>query len=194
MRNITLNQSGISRYDDSSPYVVTDNILEIKVDYPNQTGDFYLVTQNNDRTDIRHLSHNGITILKDLTAGELKAIVKHYKKGILIKTYKIEPLLLIEADDTLIGTPEIAALTKKYEMLRSAFDEYKKTVETREKMRQNTEARTENLLLSLAKFAWTDYGENVYLNGGSWEQFATTFGFKNLTEQQIKFIKGDDSK
>ena len=50
MRLIKLKSNGLGRYDDVSPFLVTDNKLEIKVELPGFNGEFYLITENNGKT------------------------------------------------------------------------------------------------------------------------------------------------
>jgi DNA polymerase elongation subunit (family B) len=100
----------VGRYDDASPFLITDNQLVLKVNLPQQHGDFYLVYENNGVTERRRLSANESVKLDNLVKGEFNADLKHYLNGVLIKSYKIEPLTLIEEDSTLTGLPEIEAL------------------------------------------------------------------------------------
>ena len=184
MRTIILKPSGVGRYDDVSPFIITDNRLELKVELPYFNGEFYLVAENNGKTFKMLLPRHGVISLNELTAGELNAEVKHYLKGELIKVYKIEPLLLKEVDGTLSAMPEIAALKAELSECDKSFREYKQAADLRE-------LRVKNNVTALIKFAFKDYTENVYLGGGSIENFIKEFGF-DLSEEEIKEIIGDE--
>ena len=108
MKLITIKSNGLGRYDDVSPFVMTDGKLELKVVLPVSNGEFFFIAENNEVKFKKVLAEDGRVHLDGLTAGELKAEVKHYLKGELIKCYKIEPLILKEVDCNLSGTPEIA--------------------------------------------------------------------------------------
>lgn len=184
MRTINLKPNGVGRYDDVSPFMIADKGLELKIDLPNFNGEFYLVAENNGKAFKMLLSRNGVIALNELTAGELNAEIKHYLKGELIKTYKIEPLLLKEVDGTLSATPEIAELMAEISALDKSFKEYKQTADSRE-------LRAKNNVIALIKFAFKDYKENVYLGGGTLEDFIKEFGFE-LSEEELKEIIGGD--
>ena len=178
MRTIILKPNGVGRYDNVSPFMIADKELELKIDLPNFNGEFYIVAENNGKTFKMLLPRDGVIALDELTAGELNAEVKHYLKGELIKIYKIEPLLLKEVDGTLSVTPEIAELKAIINALDKSFAQYKEEANLRE-------LRAKNNALALIKFAFKDYKENVYLGGGSLEDFIKEFGF-DLSKEEIK--------
>ncbi len=182
MKTITLKSNGIGRYEDVSPFIITNNALELIVELPNVCGEFFLVFQNNSKTETMLLPRGGMITLKELTAGELCAEIKHYLKGELIKTYKIESLLLKEADGSIVAEPEIAALTRENARLAGLFAEEQE----RAKKRENSLNKT---ICALVRFAYTDYCDNVYLGGGTIEEFLSDFGFE-LTEEQRQEIFG----
>ncbi|MDE6597603.1 MAG: hypothetical protein K2K60_03080 [Clostridia bacterium] len=198
MKTIILKSNGTGRYDDVSPFIVTDNRLEIKAILPNFNGEFYLVAENNGKTYKKLLSCDGSVLLDELTVGELNAEVKHYLKGEHIKTYKIEPLLLKEVEGMHSVIPEIvelktellnlktknAALQTNLSELDNSFTEYKNNADLRE-------MRVYKNALALMKFAFKDYKDNVYLGGRNMEEFISEFGFE-LTEEEIKAIKGEN--
>lgn len=190
MKIIKLKPNGVGRYDSVSPFIVTDNRLELQIELPNFNGEFYLVYENNGKTDKRLLPRSGQIVLDNLTAGELKASVKHYVKGELIKSYTVEPLLLKEADGTLSALPEIEALRRQIEANERDFTEYKEAAEKRENALTGRFEALEKNSLALMCFALKDYQSNVYLNGGTIADFITEFGFE-LTEKQISLIKGE---
>ncbi len=183
MRIIQLKPNGVGRYDDVSPFMITDNMLELETDLPPLNGEFYITTENNGVKSTRLISRSGTVVIDSLTAGELNAEVRHYLKGTLIKTYKIEPLLLIEADGNINAEPEIAALRRENAKLREEVVECAATAEIRAKRERGTFA-------ALLKVVWALYQTNIYLDEMSFERFADIYGFK-LTDAEIKLIKGE---
>ena len=189
MRLIKLKSNGLGRYDDVSPFLVTDNKLEIKVELPGFNGEFYLITENNGKTAKRLLPRDGTVTIEGLTAGELNTAVKHYLKGALIREYKVEPLLLKEADGNLSALPELAELkaalaelVQEYVALSAAFGKYKEEIAAQiERLNNNVSA--------LIRFAYKDYNTNVFLGGGTADEFVNGFGFA-LGEEEIKLLKG----
>lgn len=195
MKIIKLKSNGTGRYDDVSPFIVTDNKLELQIELPSFNGEFYLVYEINGKTDRRLLFRSGQIVLDNLSAGEFKAAVKHYLKGELIKTYMVEPLLLKDVDGTLSALPEIEELHRHISAVERGFNEYKESALKRER---EQETRLNDVLqelqrnqIALIRFAFKDYESNVYLNGGTAEQFVAEFGF-NLTDEQLKIIKGEE--
>lgn len=206
MKTIKLYNNGTGRYDDVSPFNVTDNQLRLTVELPPFNGEFYLVAENNGKIHKSLIPREGEISLENLSAGELNAEVKHYLKGALIKVYKVEPLFLKEVDGTLSAMPEIATLNLKIAELeqeiaelKQAFGEYKKTVaesfESANNAINELEKKdgefleTQNKLIS---FAYEDFKDNVYLGGGTAEEFAEKFGFDNETIILLKGEKNDD--
>ncbi len=187
MRTITLKSTGVGRYDDVSPFLITDRELPLKIALPDFNGEFYLVYENVVERVKRIIPENGELTLKGLAAGEFRAEVKHYLKGEIIKTYKVEPLILKEADGSLAAEPEMAELRHLYaelkeelaaervrtEGLYSALTEEHKRADG---LTERLEA-TERTVAGLVKFAKDDYKNNVYLGGGSAEEFNEKYGF-----------------
>lgn len=194
MRIVNLRPNGLGRYDDVSPFIIGDKGIELKIGLPNFNGEFYLIAENNGKTFKMLLPRDSVIVLDGLMAGELNAEVKHYLKGELIKTYKVEPLLLKEVDGMLSAVPEIIALKTGINNFKAEnahlqtnlaeldkyFEEYKQAANLRE-------LRAKNNVLALIKFAFKDYKDNVYLGGGSIEQFIKEFGF-DLSEEELKEI------
>ena len=194
MKIIRLTPNGVGRYDSVSPFIVTDNRLELQIELPNFNGEFYLVYELNGKTDKYLLPRSGQIVLENLTAGEFNAEVKHYVKGELIKVYKVEPLLLKEADGTISALPEIEEIHRHISAIERDFAEYKQTVEKEQEESDKAlltwQKTIEANLLALVRFALKDYQNNVYLNGGTVQDFVKEFGFE-LTEEQIKLLKGE---
>lgn len=189
MKTIQLKTSGVGRYDDVSPFIVTDNTLHLQIGLPPYNGEFYLVYELNGKVSKRLIPRSGQLILEDLTAGELNAEVKHYLKGELIKTYRVEPLLLKEVEGMLSAIPEMEELRRQINSVETSFTEYKESAAEREKTLVEQLERTEKNFMALMRFALKDYQNNVYLNGGTAQSFISEFGFE-LMEEQIKLIKG----
>lgn len=189
MKVIKLKSNGLGRYDDVSPFLVTDNRLEIKVELPSFNGEFYLITENNGKTEKRLLPRDGTVAIERLTAGELNASVKHYLKGALIREYKVEPLLLKEADGNLSALPELAELKAE---LNGLERQYAALSEDLSKYKEETNAQSERLnknVSALIRFAYKDYNTNVFLGGGTADEFVNGFGFA-LGEEEIKLLNG----
>lgn len=197
MKRITLKPIGVGRYDDVSPFIITDTALELCIAVPNVNGEFYFAAENNGKSYYKLIPKGGLITLPDLTAGELCGEVTHYLKGERVKNYKIEPLIIKEADGTLTAEPEFAALKAKLDGVEKAFGEFRKaaaeeaeTRKTREKTLADRIARIEGNLLALAKFAYEDYNASVYLEGGTAEKFTEAFGLR-LTDEELEIIKGE---
>lgn len=134
MREITIKSNGLGRYDDVSSFLVTDNKLELKINLPNFSGEFFFVYQNGGKTVTKLLTREGNIVLENLEAGELLANVKHYLRGELVKTYKIEPLVLKEAEIELSATPEITYLADAIKALCVKTEETEKRLMQENKM------------------------------------------------------------
>lgn len=193
MKVIKLNISGFGRYDDVSPFIVTDNVLELQIELPQVNGEFYIVTDLNGKREKLRLPQDGVITLHNLTAGEMQAEVKHYLKGVLIKKYRIEPLMLIEVDGDLTGAPEIAALNARISALEKELAETNESVfrlkdrlteaEARISVQSDLLEKQETKINALIRFAYTAYNASVYLNGGDKATFAEEFG---LNPEDIK--------
>lgn len=189
MKTIKLKSNGVGRYDDVSPFIITDRKLTLKIALPPVNGDFYLIAENNGATQKRLLPKSGETELENLFAGELNAEVKHYLKGSLIKVYKIEPLLLKEADDKVYILPEIAALDRRICAVERNLEGAKKTAEERAEKHNKRLVRANKNVAALIRFAFKAYNASPFLGGGTVDKFAEDFGLE-LTEEEIDLIKG----
>lgn len=184
MRTVKLNNSGIGRYDDVSPFIIVNSEIQVNIELPSYNGEFYLTAENNGRTFKQKLI-NGVTVIIDkLTAGELKAVVKHYVKGELVKVYKIETLLIKELDTNLSVTPEITAINERTTNLSSRLESLTETISKSGK----EYIRLHNNVLRLLKFAYSDYTKNIYLSGGKFADFIKEFGFE-LNDEEMKIIE-----
>lgn len=197
MKEIKLNYAGLGRYADVSPFVMSDGRLPLKVALPAYNGEFFLIAENNGEVTKHTLDGSGEITLRNLTAGELRTEIKHYLKGVLVKSYKVEPLILIDADGTLYAQPEIvaleakcselfAALTETRDMLRRTADELKETRAALDAVNAELAKQGERVD-KLVNFAYSDYRENVYLGGGSAQDFEKEYGL--IPEEN----KGDEN-
>ncbi len=189
MKTIILKPNGIGRYDDVSPFILADGKFGLNIVLPNVNGEFYLIVENNGTTQSHELLRDGAVTIENLSAGVLNAEIKHYLKGELIKTYKVEPLILKEVDATLSATPEIADLERVSAELRNTVAEQKRVFDEQIAALSEALENERRKVAALVKFAYADYENNVYLGGGSLEQFLKEFGFR-LSEEEINAIKG----
>lgn len=189
MKTIKLIYNGLGRYDDASAFVMANNSIEIKTELPNVNGEFFFIAENGGRTFKKFLQRDKTITLDNLTAGELTAEVKHYVKGMLVKVYKIEPLILCEVDGNLTGTPEIAVLSKSIGKLEQTIAEIKENAEKREKELESVIENLKTNLYALIRFAYSDFNLNTFLDGGTYEDFVGRFGFE-LTEEEKNQLFG----
>lgn len=184
MKTLILKSKGMGRYDDVSPFLVENEMLEIKIELPATCGEFFFVGEINGKSlGALPVLKGGTVTLKGLTAGELHAEVKHYLRGEIIETYKVEPLLLKEIDKTLSAMPEIAALMAECAELRKRADELTKGLQ-----RQKDESTREinKLVVAFLSFSYAEYQGDVQLNSKNLtaEGFSKVFGY----ESEIKKI------
>ena len=111
MKTIKFNQNGTGRYDDVSPFILADGKLEIKIELPQLSGEFFFIAENNGKQFKKVIPQDGVIALDGLTAGELLSEVKHYLKGVLIKNYKVEPFIELQAVISALKA-ELAALAQ----------------------------------------------------------------------------------
>lgn len=191
MKTIMLKSNGVGRYDDVTPYIITDRKLNIKIALPQVNGDFYFVTENNGATQKRLLPLDGGISLDNLTAGELNAEVKHYVKGSLVKVYKIEPLMLKEVDGAISAEPEISVLDRRICAVESGFNIANQTAAERAEKLDKKLIRANKNINALIRFAFKAYNASPFLGGGTADKFAEEFGYE-LAEEEIKFIEGEN--
>lgn len=193
MKAITLKSNGIGRYDDVSPFIISDKALTVRIELPPYNGEFYFLAENNGKKFKLTIPQSGEVALGDIKAGEFNAEVKHYLKGELIKVYKVEPLLIKELDADLSAMPEIEELRRDREEIKQSFREYRKRVAERKKALNDRVEKLEKLVNALIAFAYDDYRNNVYLGGGNMQDFISTYGFEPDNEQ-IKLLGEKDNE
>lgn len=182
MRTITIKSMRLGRYNDVSPFLVESGTIELKILLPNLNGEFFFISEINGKNNgAKLIPLSGAITLDGLEAGELRAEVKHYLRGELIETFKVEPLLLKAVDTTLSATPEIALLTgeiaalhNENKMLTKALDGANTRLETAEKS-----------VAELYAFAYAVYENSPLLNskGLSFEEFKEALKNQNFKEK-----------
>ena len=198
MRTITI-QNRLGRYDDVSPFLVESGTLELKINLPNFHGKFFLVTElNGKNSGAKQIPREGTVTLTDLEAGELNAEVKHYLRGELIETYKVEPLLLKEVDTNLSAMPEIALLAAENEERKKESESLLKRLETAEKNFEIVLHGQHLRDIAFLAYAWAEYQNDLQLNAKSLtlEAFAETLGYSlsAFTEEELEEITNQKEK
>lgn len=191
MKRIRLKPNGIGRYDDVSPYIIADGKLKVQIALPNFNGNFYIITENRGSIIKKLVPLDGIIELDNLSAGELNAEVRHYLKGEIIKTYKIEPLLLKELEGVITVIPEIEELNRRlcgckrsFEVFKSKMDEYLLRLEKDLKFYKNK-------LLALVRFVSVISTENPFVGEDAVEKFVVKF-CDGFSKEDTNFIKGEN--
>ena len=195
MRSITIKSDRVGRYDDVSPFLVEREDLELKIELPEKSGEFYFTFELNGKIGKPiYIPRGGTIVVGELSAGELRAEVKHYLRGTLLEVYKVEPLLLKAVERGLSATPEIALLTDKIALLTGKTEELKKeTEELKESLteeRENARKAVRELVLSFLSYAYAEYVFDVQLNARSLssEEFARALGYE-LSKEELEEIK-----
>lgn len=190
MKTITIKNGRIGRYDDVSPFLVESGALELKFELPEVSGEFFFVTELNGISEKKFIPHGGTVTLSDLSAGELCAEIKHYLRGTLIKSYKVEPLILKEVDGSLAGTPEIERLRSENERLRNELNALSEALEGAKEAAKAENKRRDEAFLS---FAYAVYENSPLLNGRglTFAEFAEALGYSAdaFSETKIDEIK-----
>lgn len=188
MRSITIKSDRVGRYDDVSPFLVERGELELKIELPEKSGEFYFTFELNGKIGKPiYIPRGGTIVVGELSAGELRAEVKHYLRGTLLEVYKVEPLLLKAVERGLSATPEIAFLTGEVEALKKETEALKESL-TEE--RENARKAMRELVLSFLSYAYAEYVFDVQLNarGLSAEEFARALGYE-LSKEELEEIK-----
>ena len=196
MKTIQLKQNGMGRYGDVSPFPMGDLEIEL-LGIPSYSGEFRFVAQCNGAKCTESTvsaAQNRVKIPRDkLTAGRFSCFVSHYSKGTEVKRFPVEDLLIAELNASVNADPEIADMSRRIAALeRQAEEERKARVQTDTESKEAIEYALD-IALALVKFAFEDYRENVYLHGGSFEEFLQTYGIdlSKISAEKIKKIKGE---
>ena len=196
MKTIQLKANGMGRYGDVSPFPMGDLEIEL-IGIPSYSGEFRFVAQCNGikcAESTVSAAQNRVKIPRDkLTAGRFSCFVSHYSKGTEVKRFPVEDLLITELNASVSADPEIAEMSRRIaELERQAEEERKARVQTDTEAKEAIEYALD-IALALVKFAFEDYRENVYLHGGSFEEFLQTYGIdlSKISAEKIKKIKGE---
>lgn len=203
MKTIQLKQNGMGRYGDVSPFPMGDLEIEL-LGIPSYSGEFRFIAQCNGvkcAESTVSATQNRVKIPRDkLTAGRFSCFVSHYSKGMEVKRFPVEDLLVTDLNGSIYADPEIAqmcrkitALEQQSQSLQQDLNAEKQTRADAEKAAEEATAYAREIALGLVKFAFEDYRENVYLHGGSFEEFLQTYGIdlSKIPEEKIKEIKGE---
>lgn len=203
MKTIQLKTYGMGRYGDVSPFPMGDLELEI-FGIPDISAQFRFLAKCNGAICAESTvsaARNRVTIPREkLSAGRFSCEVRQYDKGTETKIFKVEDLLITDISGDLSADPEIAHLRREIEELRAETAGLGKLAKEEKSAREKAESELKELLayahetaLGLLKFAFEDYRENVYLGGGTFEEFLTAYGLslKEFCAEEIKKIKGD---
>ena len=133
MKTIQLKQHGIGRYSDVSPFPLGD--LELLLEgIPPYSGEFRFIAQCNGAKCAESTvsaAQNRVTVPADkLAAGRFTCHVEQYEKGVCVKKYPAEDLLITDLDGTLKADPEIAQMRRETEALKELTARLEKTVQS----------------------------------------------------------------
>ena len=194
MRTITIKSKGLGRFDDGSPFLVESGTLELKIVLPKVSGEFFFVGELNGKGGpVILIPKDGTIALGVLESGELRSEVKHYQRGTLIETYKVEPLLLKAVDTSLSAMPEIAFLTGECAELREKLELAEESLVAAAEREEEAKNRDHARDLAFVAYAWADYQNNLQLNAKTLplEKFAVALGYdlEEFSEEEIQKIK-----
>lgn len=196
MKTIQLKEHGLGRYSDVSPFPVGDMEIEL-IGIPSYSGEFRFVGLCNNVKCVESTvsaTQNVVKIQRDnLTAGRFSCFVSHYSKGTEVKRFPIEDLLITDLNGSVCADPEIAQMSRKLSALEEQAEAEREAREKAEEEATSAIEYAQEMALGLVRFAWKDYRENVYLNGGTFEEFLQEFGIdlSRISEEKIKEIKGE---
>lgn len=203
MKTIQLKINGMGRYGDVSPFPVGDMELEL-VGIPSYSGEFRFVALCNGvkcAESTVSATQNRVKIPRDkLTAGRFSCFVSHYSKGTEVKRFPVEDLLITELNASVSADPEVAQMSRRIAALETKAQRLQQDLNAEKQAREemlNTTADAftyyKQIIFGLLKFAYKDYRESVYLNGGSFENFLQEFGIdlSKSFQKEIDEIKGE---
>lgn len=190
MRTIHLKARALGRYDDVSPFLLPAEGLEIQVVLPNERGGelFFVADQYGER-NVYRVPQDGVFTLHGLRAGELRAEVRRYLRGVLVEVFRVEPLLISEADGALYASPEIETLTARIEEAEKEIYGLQKKLDEEQELRKEQAELFTSRLASLYAFAWRIYSADVFVNtkGLTAEDFLHELGVEE--ESIVEFIQ-----
>lgn len=196
MRTVTIKHGRSARYDDGSPFILQSGAFELLISLPAVSGEFYLVTDMNGKKATQRIPKDGVVTV-EVEAGELKAEVKHYLRGVEVASYPVEPLIIKSVDERLTAFPEIADLYNRAEALKRVSEAQEKRMTEEEtahrKWQEAAKAAAHRGDIAFLSYAYAEYQNDVQLNEKNLtaEEFIVSLGFSldEFTAEEIKEIK-----
>ena len=196
MRTVTIKHGRSARYDDGSPFILQSGAFELLISLPAVSGEFYLVTDMNGKKATQRIPKDGVVTV-EVEAGELKAEVKHYLRGVEVASHPVEPLIIKSVDERLTAFPEIADLYARAEALQSASEAQEKRMTEEEtanrKWQEAAKAAAHRGDIVFLSYAYAEYQNDVQLNEKNLtaEEFIVALGFSldEFTPEEIEEIK-----
>ena len=196
MRTVTIKHGRSARYDDGSPFILQSGAFELLISLPAVSGEFYLVTDMNGKKATQRIPKDGVVTV-EVEAGELKAEVKHYLRGVEVASSPVEPLIIKSVDERLTAFPEIADLYARAEALQSASEAQEKRMTEEEtahrKWQEAAKAAAHRGDIVFLSYAYAEYQNDVQLNEKNLtaEEFIVAMGFSldEFTPEEIEEIK-----
>lgn len=200
MKTITLTRGKISTYDDKTPFLVEDGLLEIEFALPDNTGVYYFVYENGDnRGKVKII---GSRVAVPVKAGIFNCSVKRRnKERNFMEVFEVEPLQIDEVDANLSAFPQISTMQNTLKSLylsyaeeRAALEEKKKSLDgALQEVKENAEKAIHRLAVAFLSFAYAEYKTDIQMNAKdlSAEDFLAAFGFSasDFTEDELNEIK-----
>ena len=186
MRKIKLDRWNISQYDDPSPFILESGNLDLQFTLPDVNGEYFVV----DGTNKIRITDGTASI--PVAAGTLSLCVKRYIGGRYAEAFPIEPLEVVSVDGEVTAFPQIGTLQTAakdlYGKLKAAKEELQAAKAEVELWRKQADSAAHKLALALFSYAYTDYKNNVYINGKdlSAKEFAEVFGYSEaFTDEEF---------
>lgn len=186
MRKIKLDRWNISQYDDPSPFILESGTLDLQFTLPDANGEYFVVDGKN-----KVKIEDGCAKLS-VTEGVLSLSVKRYIDGKFTEAFAIEPLEVVSVDGEVTAFPQIGTLQTAakdlYGKLKAAEEALQTAKEEAELWRKQADSAAHKLALALFSYAYTDYKNNVYINGKdlSAKEFAEVFGYsEEFTDEEF---------
>lgn len=130
MKTIQLKQHGLGRYSDVSPFPLGDLQIELQ-GIPVFNGEYrFIAFCNGSKVSESTVttSRNVVIIPRDkLTAGRFSCYLAHYSKGMEVKRFPVEELLITDINSKLYTDLEIAAIERNNRIFRQELEREKET-------------------------------------------------------------------
>ena len=206
-RVINLKNYGVGRYDDVSPFMITEDLELSFVGMNAVNGEYIAVVDCNGET-LQEKTEGSLKIPKDfLSEGQLNVTILYYLRGNKLSEWKVEPLLLQNALLGLSAEPDIEIIKKKLYSAEEKFENFSKRIDESLKssdknIKSNTEILkrlTETLKANkkaTLKYLYRHYTQDLRDSDLDLplEKFSHTLGFdiSDLSKEELKEI--DDFK